>query len=70
MYPSSVGVCYGGDGGADSVDDGRNQQREVADSEEVTRRPEEAEQDTRGLGGFEEFSKISPLGIYIPTLSV
>ena len=29
-----------------------------------------AEQDTRGLRGFEEISKISHVGLYIPTLSV
>ena len=65
-YPSSVGVCYGGNGGADSVNGGRNQQQEVTGGEEAIRRHEEAEQDTRGLRGFEEISKISPVGIYIP----
>ena len=63
-------VRYGGDGGADSVDGGRVQRREVVGGEETIRRPEEAEQDTRGLREFEEISKVSPVGIYIPTLSV
>ena len=69
-YPSSAGVCYGGDDRADFVDGGRNQRREVAGGEEAIRRPEEAEQDTRGLREFEEISKVSPVGIYIPTLSM
>ena len=47
-------VRYGGDGGADSVDGGRIQWREVIGGEEMIRRPEEAEQDTRRLRGFEE----------------
>ena len=63
-------VRYGGDGGADSVDGGRIQWREVVGSEETIRRPEEAEQDTRRLRRFEVISKISPVNIYIPTLSV
>ena len=58
-----AGVRYDGDGGAESVDGDRNQRREVAGGEE-------AEKDTCGLRGFEEISKISPVGIYIPTLSV
>ena len=52
------------------VDGERNQCREVADDEEAIRRPEEAEQDTRGLRGLGEISKIRPIGIYILTLSV
>ena len=63
-------VHYGDDGGADSVDSGRIQWREVVGGKEVIRRLEEVEWDTCGLRGFEEFSKISPVGIYIPTLSV
>ena len=51
--PSSVGVRYDNNGGADSVDGDRNQQWEVAGGKEAIRRPEEAEQDTRGLRGFE-----------------
>ena len=70
MYPRMAGVRYGSDGGAESVDGGRIQQREVASGEETIWRPKEAEQDTRGLRGFEVISKISPMGIYIPTLSV
>ena len=53
-----------------SVDGGGDQRREVAGNERTIRRPEAAEQDTRGLRGFEEISKISPVGIYILTLSV
>ena len=53
-----------------SVDGDGNQRREVSGDEETIRRPEEAEQDTRGLRAFEEISKIQPVGIYIPTLSV
>jgi hypothetical protein len=53
-----------------SVDGSEDRQREVAGDEETIRRPEAAEQDTRGLRGFEEISKISPVGIYILTLSV
>ena len=52
------------------VDGDRNQRWEVAEGEETIQRPEEAEQDTRRLRGFEVISKISPVGIYIPTLSV
>ena len=53
-----------------SVDGGIDQLREVAGDERVIRRPEAAEQDTCELRGFGEISKISPLGLYIPTLSV
>ena len=53
-----------------SVDGDGNQRREVDGGEETIRRPEEAEQDMRGLRRFEEISKFSPVGIYIPTLSV
>ena len=48
-----------------SVDGDGNQRREVAGDEKTIRRPEAAEQDTRGMEGFEEISKISPVGIYI-----
>ena len=53
-----------------SVDGDENQRRKVTGDEKTIRRPEAAEQDTRGLRGFEEISKISPVGIYILTLSV
>ena len=69
-YPRTASVRYDGNGGADSIDGGRIQRREVVGGEETIRRPEEAEQDTRGLREFEEISKVSPVGIYIPTLSV
>ena len=49
-----------------SVDGDGDQQREVAGDERKIRRPEAAEQDTHELRGFEEISKISPVGIYIP----
>ena len=52
------------------VDGGRDQRREVAGSEKTIWRPEGAEQDTRGLRRFEVISKISPVDIYILTLSV
>ena len=70
LYPRTASVRYDGDGGADFVDGGRIQRREVVGSDKMIRRPEEAEQDTRGLREFEEISKVSPVGIYIPTLSV
>ena len=50
------------------IDGDRNQWREVAGGKEAIRRPEEVEQDMRRLRGFEEISKISPVGIYIPNL--
>ena len=53
-----------------SIDGDGNQRREVAGGKEMIQRPEEAEQDTPGLRGFEVISKISPVGMYIPTLSV
>ena len=53
-----------------SVDSDGNQRREVVGGEKMIRRPEEAEQDTRGLRAFEEISKNSPVDIYIPTLSL
>ena len=53
-----------------SVDGDGNQRWEVAGDEKTIRRPGAAEQDTRGMKGFEEISKISPVGIYILTLSV
>ena len=65
-----MSVCYSGDDAAESVNGDRVQQREVVGGEETIRRPEEAEQDTRGLREFEEISKVSPVGIYISTLSV
>ena len=56
--------------GQKSIDGDGNQRREVAGGEKTILRPEEVEQDTRGLRAFEEISKISPVYIYIPTLSV
>ena len=53
-----------------SIDGDGNQRREVAGGEETIRRPEEAEQDTRGVKSFGEIPKIQPVSIYIPTLSV
>ena len=53
-----------------SVDSDGDQRREVAGSKEMIRRPEEAEQDTCGVKSFGEISKIQPVSIYIPTLSV
>ena len=41
-----------------AVDGGGDQRREVAGGEKTIRRPEEAEQDTRGRRGFGEISKI------------
>ena len=55
--------------GQNSIDGDGNQRREDAGSEKTIRRPEAAEQDTRGLRGFKEISKISPVGLYIPTMS-
>ena len=56
--------------GQKSIDGDGNQRWEVAGDEETNRRPEAAEQDTRGMKGFGELSKVQPIGIYIPTLSV
>ena len=56
--------------GLNSIDGDGDQRREVASSKETIQRPEAAEQDTRGLRGFEGISKISPVGIYILTVSV
>ena len=56
--------------GQNPVDGDGNQWQEVAGNEETIRRPEAAEQDTRRLRSFEEISKISPVGLYIPTLSM
>ena len=56
--------------GSNPVEGDGNQRREVAGNKKTIRRPEAAEQDARGLRGFEEISKISPVGLYIPTLSV
>ena len=53
-----------------SVDGDGNQWQEVAGDERMIQRPEAAVQDTRGMEGCEEISKISPVGIYILTLSV
>ena len=51
-YPRAASVRYGGDGGAESVDGDRVQWREVVGGKETIRRPEGAEQDTRGLRSF------------------
>ena len=56
--------------GLNSVDGDGDQRLEAAGGEETIRRHEAAEQDTYGPRGFEEISKISPVGLYIPTLSV
>jgi len=53
-----------------AVDSGGEQWREVAGGKKTIRRPEAVEQDTRGLRGFKGIFKISPVSIYIPTLSV
>ena len=52
------------------VDSDGDQRREVTGGKETIQISEEAEQDMRGLRAFEEISKISPVDIYIPTLSV
>ena len=41
-----------------SIDGGGDQWREVAGDERTIQRPEAAEQDTRGMKSFGEFSKI------------
>ena len=56
--------------GKNLVDGDGNQWREVVGDDKTIQRPKKAEQDTCGMEGFEEISKISPVGIYIPTLSV
>ena len=53
-----------------SVDGDGDQWQEVASDERTVRRLEAMEQDTRGMKGFGELSKIQPVGIYILTLSV
>ena len=56
--------------GKNPVDSDENQWREVASDKETIQRPKAAEQDTCGLRRFEEISKISPMGLYILSLSV
>ena len=70
MYPNSVEFATAATEGHKSVDGDGNQWREVAGGEETIRRHEAAKQDTNGLRGFKEISKISPVGLYIPTLPV
>ena len=47
-----------------SVDGVGDERREVAGNERTIRRPEEAEQVTRGRGGSENFPKFGP-SVYI-----
>ena len=56
--------------GQNSVDGDGDRRQEVAGDKETIQRPETAEQDTRGMISFRKVSKIQPVGIYIPTLSV
>ena len=53
-----------------AADGGGDLRREVAGGKRTIRRPEAAEQDTRGVKSFGEISKIQPVSIYILTLSV
>ena len=52
------------------VDSGGDQRREAAGDEEDDPETQEAERAMRGRRGFGEISKISPMSIYSPTLSV
>ena len=53
-----------------SVDGGGDQRREAAGDEEDDPETQEAERAMRGRRGFGEISKILPVSIYSPTLSV
>ena len=53
-----------------SVDGGGDQLHEAAGDEETIRRPSMVEQAIAQGKGFEEISKILPVTIYSPTLSV
>ena len=53
-----------------SVDGDGNQQREVAGGKEMIRDSRRKSRTHARAEEFEEISKISPVGIYIPTLSV
>ena len=52
------------------VDGGGDQRQEAAGDEEDDPETQEAERAMRGRRGFGEISKILPVGIYSPTLSV
>ena len=56
--------------GAKSVDGGGDQLLEAAGNEETIRRPSMAERAIARAKGFGEISKILPVTIYSPTLSV
>ena len=56
--------------GLNSVDGGRDQRQEAAGDEETIRRPSMAERAIARVKGFGEISKILPMTIYSPTLSV
>ena len=56
--------------GLNSVDGGGDQRQEVAGDEEMIRRPLMAERAIARAKRFGEISKILPVSIYSPTLSV
>ena len=56
--------------GLNSVDGGGDQRQEAAGGEEDDPETQEAERSMRGRRGFREISKILPVSIYSPTLSV
>ena len=56
--------------GLNSLDGGGDQRQEAAGDEETIRRPPMAERAIARAKGFGEISKIQPVNIYIPTLSV
>ena len=53
-----------------SVDGGGDQRQEAAGDEETIQRPSMAERAIAQAKGFGEISKILPVSIYSPTLSV
>ena len=56
--------------GLNSVDGGGDQRREAAGDEEDYPETQEAERAERGRKSSEKISRILPVGIYSPTMSV
>ena len=56
--------------GTKSVDGGEDQRQEATSDKEDDPETQEAERAMRGRRGFREISKILPVSIYSPTLSV
>ena len=56
--------------GKNSIDGGRDQRQEAAGNEEDDPETQEAERAERGRKSSEKISKVFPVGIYSPTLSM